>query len=81
MESSIKEIAKTNYKLKCEIGDNDLIAYEAHYHAYCKTKEEMKDISTVHVEPTSTAQENEFVALIAQFDEGFNKGHVYSMYE
>ncbi len=74
VESSIKEITKTNNKLKCKIGDNDLIACEAHYHAYCKTKEERKDISTVHVEPTSTAQANAFVALIAQLDEGFNKG-------
>ncbi len=55
VESSIKEIAKTNYMLKCKIGENDLIAYEAHYHAYCKTKEERKDISTFYVEPTSTA--------------------------
>ncbi len=30
VESSIKEIAKTNYMLKCKIGENDLIAHMKH---------------------------------------------------
>ena len=80
VEHAIQEIAKTNYKLKCKIGDNDLIAYEAHYHAYCKTKEERGDINSTDTgEPMSTAQKNAFASLISQLDEGLCKGHVYGM--
>lgn len=40
VNSSIREIANKDYKLKCLIGINDLIAYEAHYHKSCKVKAE-----------------------------------------
>ena len=48
VQSSIHQIASVDYKLKCRIGDNDLIAYEAHYHSWCKSKASKSIYKDVH---------------------------------
>ena len=40
----IHRCAAADYALKCRIGQNDLVAYEAHYHKCCKVKAERKPL-------------------------------------
>ena len=84
VEKVIKHIAIFNYKVKCRIGENDLIAYEAHYHNSCKYKESKehnihrsgsqdKDAKICQRDPIVWNQ------LLQSFDSAFDQGHVYTM--
>lgn len=45
VNSNIKELAKRDYKVKCIIGENDLIADEAHYYKTCYIKAERQTVT------------------------------------
>lgn len=74
VESTIKDHAKYDENLKCRIGVNDLISYEAHYHRYCKYKANRATRSdeTENIDPS-------LEQLILILDDGFQRGHIYSM--
>ena len=79
--NSILDVARTDYKLKCRIGENDLIAFEALYHKSCKLKAERKR-PTENVDTESLMADTYFTAfelLTQELDIGFKKGHVYNM--
>lgn len=81
VSNSILNVAQTDYKLKCRIGENDLIAFEALYHKSCKLKAERNrpkedaDAESLQTDVFSAA----FELLIQELDIGFKNGNVYNM--
>lgn len=76
VHSAIHKAAKRNPSLKCRIGENDLVAYEAHYHKSCKYKAEKTTVSTsVETEKTVDIAWSKLLEIL---DFGFDQGHVFS---
>jgi hypothetical protein len=78
---AINKIAEQDHYLKCRIGDNDLIAYEAHYHKSCKYQAENKqatDISS-QTESESISNDTAWLRLADILDFGFQQGHIFQM--
>ena len=76
VQHSICASADMDFKLKCRIGDNDLIAYEAHYHASCKNKA-LKSISSASLKDSDGS--DALKRLVSILDQGFVEGKVYAM--
>lgn len=83
VEHEIQTQAKFDNSLKCKIGENDLIAYEAHYHSSCKYQasrnmtnlQQLKD----RTQPSTCGRDIALEKLVQMLDIGFSSGHVYSM--
>lgn len=80
VQNLIRQKADFDYKLKCRIGANDLIAYEAHYHKSCKYQTE-KDLQQIRktTQQTTGTHDAAFHKLVDILDRGFKQGWVYSM--
>ena len=74
VEATIKGHAKFDENLKCRIGENDLISYEAHYHPSCKYKANRPTDPDVNSKIDPSLDQ-----LILILDAGFKRGHIYSM--
>lgn len=71
-----------DYALKCRTGQNDLVAYEAHYHKTCRIKIERK--STTSTIGSADASEGgpkkiAFTKLVTIIQQNLKNGCVYSM--
>ena len=80
MEDAFHQFAECDYSLKCKIGVNDLIESKAHYHKSCKLKAHREFVNATGNEELELdfnipASER----LILMLEDGFKKGHVYSM--
>ena len=80
MSKFIHHCAKTDYALKCCVGENDLIAYKAHYHKSCKIAANKKAGTKVsHGKVISDPHKQPFEELVRILQHGFLNGSVYSM--
>ena len=80
----IHKCAETDHALKCKIGQNDLVAYEAHYHKNCKRKA-VRRCTVATTDSSDSSKEDPkkaaFTKLVTIIDQGLKNGHVYSMDE
>ena len=79
MSKFIHHCAKTDHALKCSVGENDLIAYEAHYHKSCKIAANRKAGTKVSHEVISDPHKQPLEELVRILQLGFQNGSVYSM--
>ncbi|KAG0711672.1 hypothetical protein GWK47_002241 [Chionoecetes opilio] len=80
VEMAIYTHAKYDASLKCKIGENDLKAYEAHYHSSCKYQAERYGQHVQDDETTAIADRDiPLEKLVDILDDGFQSGHIYSM--
>ena len=80
MNRFIHQCAKTDYALKCRVGENDLIAYKAHYHKSCKIAANRKaDTKVSYGEVISDPHKQPFEELVKILQHDFQNGSVYSM--
>ena len=73
VNNSILDVARTDYKRKCRIDENDLIAFEALYHKSCKLKAK-RNRPTENVEAESLTADmysTAFELLTQELDIGF----------
>ena len=77
----IHTCAATDYALKCRIGQNDLVAYEAHYHKSCRLTalRKCESGSGSAVESSDDPKKAAFTKLVAIISHGLKNGCVYSM--
>ena len=76
----IRKQASFDKALKYRIGENDVIAYEAHYHWTCKEKVE-KSLRNSSVHKQEIAAGNKpFSNLTNILDKGFEHGNIYGMH-
>lgn len=74
----IRKRASCDETLKCRIGENDIIAYEAHYHRVCKDNAE-KNLCHSQSDKKSTKPDAPLTNLTNILDKGLQRGNIYSM--
>ena len=77
VDTAIKKIAVTNHIIKCRIGQNDLIAYETHYHKSCKHQAEKIQQTHYLEDQTEDSYSKAWVRLTEILDFGIHEGHVF----
>lgn len=82
VNKTIKDAALRDYKIKCRIGENYLIVYEAHYRRSCRLKA-YRELANLTGKPSSDhplePQKSAFYSFVGILEDGFQHGHVYSM--
>lgn len=76
VEARIRHHSQYDYTLKCKIGENDLISYEAHYHSSCKHKADKLNRSVHPDETKAIGSDPSLDHLIQILDNGFERGHI-----
>ena len=80
VKDAFHQFTEHDYSLKCKIGVSDLIMSKAHYHNTCKLKAQRDYANATEKDELQLDfSTSAFDRLISMLDDGFKKGHVYSM--